>query len=153
MSLKGKLVRADGFIYFSEGEVEKSCINCGFEDFKGNCLCYNACDLNFSEWKPKEERSSESEEDETIELGEPDKIKFKKLEFADLVDRPKHYTSVVPGIEAIQVTQHFNFNRGNAIKYLWRAGSKGNSEKEIEDLQKAKKYIEFELKRLKELEK
>ena len=63
----------------------------------------------------------------------------------DPVKHPCHYTDTVPGIECIQVTQHFNFNRGNAIKYIWRAGKKGN---EIEDLQKAKQYIEFEIERL-----
>lgn len=61
------------------------------------------------------------------------------------VSHPSHYTSVVPGIECIQVVQHFNFNRGNAIKYIWRAGSKSN---EIEDLQKAMQYLEFEIARL-----
>jgi len=35
-----------------------------------------------------------------------------------------------------------NFCLGNAIKYIWRAGLKGDS---IEDLKKAKKYIDFEL--------
>ena len=63
----------------------------------------------------------------------------------DNVKHPEHYTNIVPGIECIEVTQHFNFNRGNAIKYLWRAGSKNN---EIEDLKKAIQYIEFEIKRL-----
>lgn len=61
------------------------------------------------------------------------------------VKAPAHYTARVPGIECIQVTQHFNFNRGNAIKYIWRAGLKGN---EIEDLKKAREYIDFEIKRI-----
>jgi len=65
----------------------------------------------------------------------------------DAVAHPAHYADNVPGIECIQVTQHFNFNRGNAIKYLWRAGIK-NPEKEIEDLKKARQYIEFEIARL-----
>ena len=63
----------------------------------------------------------------------------------DSVKHPDHYTSVVPGIECIQVTQHFNFNKGNAIKYIWRAGNKNN---EIEDLQKAIQYLEFEINRI-----
>lgn len=37
------------------------------------------------------------------------------------------------------------FNRGNAIKYIWRAGDKGN---EIEDLKKAIWYLTDEIKRL-----
>ena len=38
-----------------------------------------------------------------------------------------------------------NFNLGNAIKYIWRASLKG---KEIEDLRKAKWYVEREIQRL-----
>jgi len=68
------------------------------------------------------------------------------------ITHPNHYTSVVPDIECIQVTQHFNFNRGNAIKYIWRAGQKDKS-KEIEDLQKAIQYLEFEITRINEVNK
>jgi hypothetical protein len=40
-----------------------------------------------------------------------------------------------------------NFNVGNAIKYLWRAGLK-NEDRHIEDLKKAIFYIDDEIKRL-----
>ena len=63
------------------------------------------------------------------------------------ITSPHHYVDTVPGIECIQVTQHFNFNRGNAIKYIWRAGEKDET-KEIEDLKKAIQYLEFELERI-----
>jgi hypothetical protein len=39
-----------------------------------------------------------------------------------------------------------NFCLGNAIKYIWRAGGKGQP---IEDLKKAKWYLDREIKRLK----
>lgn len=58
---------------------------------------------------------------------------------------PPHYTSHPSGIECIQITRHMNFNLGNAIKYIWRAGHK---EDRIVDLEKAKWYIEDEIKRL-----
>ena len=61
------------------------------------------------------------------------------------VEHPDHYTQHKSGIECIQVTQHFNFNKGNAIKYIWRAGTKGD---EIEDLRKAMKYLQFEIERV-----
>lgn len=64
---------------------------------------------------------------------------------SEAVHSPRHYTSQVPGIECIDVVQHFNFARGNAIKYLWRCGEKGPP---IEDLKKAIKYCEFEIQRL-----
>lgn len=59
---------------------------------------------------------------------------------SDPVNHPPHYTSVVPGIECIDVTEHFPFLRGNAIKYLWRAGAKGDP---IEELRKARWYIDL----------
>lgn len=63
------------------------------------------------------------------------------------INHPKHYTSDPSGVECIEITRHRNFNIGNAIKYLWRAGLKdGNSD--IQDLQKAAWYIQDEIKRL-----
>jgi len=67
----------------------------------------------------------------------------------DLVNHPPHYTSDPSGIECIQITRHRNFNIGNAIKYLWRAGLK-DDKKEIEDLRKAIFYIQNEIERLEE---
>ena len=58
----------------------------------------------------------------------------------DVVDHPKHYKSHPSGIECIDVVEHFDFNRGNAIKYLWRAGEKGGVQDEINDLRKAAWY-------------
>ena len=63
---------------------------------------------------------------------------------ADFINHPPHYTSHPSGIECIQITEHMPFCLGNAIKYIWRAGLKGNA---IKDLEKAKWYIEREIKR------
>lgn len=62
------------------------------------------------------------------------------------VDHPNHYNQIA-GIECIDVVEHFNFNIGNAIKYLWRAGIK--SANIIEDLEKAVWYIQREIERIK----
>lgn len=64
----------------------------------------------------------------------------------DPVNHPKHYTSHPSGIECIQVTEYMNFNLGNAIKYIWRAGDKGNL---LEDLLKAQWYLNREIERIK----
>jgi len=64
---------------------------------------------------------------------------------SDSVNNPKHYTSHPSGVECIQITEHMNFNLGNATKYIWRASLKG---KEIEDLRKARWYIDREIARL-----
>lgn len=64
----------------------------------------------------------------------------------DPVQNPVHYTSDPSGVECIQITRHRNFNIGNAIKYLWRAGLKEDAK--IQDLRKAIWYIEDEIARL-----
>jgi hypothetical protein len=71
----------------------------------------------------------------------------------DRVNNPKHYTSHPSGIECIEISKHYNFCIGNAIKYLWRNGLKQESgisakEKQIEDLNKAIWYIKQEIKEL-----
>ena len=57
------------------------------------------------------------------------------------VNHPKHYAGVPVTVECIDVTRHLPFSLGNAVKYIWRAGKKGGPEKEIEDLEKAKWYL------------
>lgn len=64
----------------------------------------------------------------------------------DDVNHPKHYTAY-PGIEVIDLTKHMNFCRGNAVKYIARAGLK-NPETEVEDLRKAIWYLECEIGRI-----
>ena len=61
------------------------------------------------------------------------------------VNHPSHY---VKGIEPIKVIESWglNFSLGNAIKYILRSPYKG---KQIEDLEKARWYIDREINRLK----
>lgn len=71
----------------------------------------------------------------------------------DQINHPKHYTSDPSGIECIDITRHRNFNIGNAIKYLWRAGLKEDKDrklidKQVEDLNKAVWYLVDEIHRL-----
>lgn len=71
----------------------------------------------------------------------------------DKVNNPKHYTSHPSGIECIEITRHYDYCIGNAIKYLWRAGLKTENgmqdkEKEIEDLRKAIWYINDKIENL-----
>lgn len=63
----------------------------------------------------------------------------------DDVNHPHHYNQHPSGVECITIVEHFNFNLGNAIKYIWRAGLK--SEDSIEDLKKAAFYINREIER------
>jgi len=65
---------------------------------------------------------------------------------ADLVNHPPHYTEHPSGVECITVTEHMGFCLGNAVKYIWRAGLKSDSS--IEDLRKARWYLDREIARL-----
>jgi hypothetical protein len=58
---------------------------------------------------------------------------------------PDHYQ--FDGIQVIDLTEQMNFNRGNVIKYVARAGRK-DPQREIEDLEKARFYLTRELGRL-----
>lgn len=60
----------------------------------------------------------------------------------DMVNKPPHYRGHPSGIECIQITEHMGFNLGNAMKYIWRCDLKKDA---IEDLEKAKWYIEREI--------
>ena len=61
------------------------------------------------------------------------------------IDHPKHYNSHPSGVECVDVVEHFNFNIGNAVKYLWRSDHKGAR---LDDLKKAAWYIAREIHRL-----
>lgn len=63
----------------------------------------------------------------------------------DPVNHPAHYTWLPNGLEVIDVTENFNFCLGNALKYVMRAGRKGDA---LEDLRKARWYIDREIQRL-----
>ena len=69
----------------------------------------------------------------------------------DNINSPSHYTyGKIECIDFIQ-DKKLNFCLGNAIKYIVRAGHKHSDsltdkEKAIEDLKKAMKYLEFEIK-------
>lgn len=60
---------------------------------------------------------------------------------------PVHYTQY-NDLEVIQLTEQMNFNRGNAVKYVARAGHK-NKMTEEQDLEKAIWYLRREIERLK----
>lgn len=71
----------------------------------------------------------------------------------DLVNSPSHYTWLkdVCGIEPIDIARHLDFDDGNIIKYVLRAGLKkekglSHLEKQLQDYQKAKWYIEDKIK-------
>lgn len=72
------------------------------------------------------------------------------------VQHPSHYTWLkdVCGVEVIDITRHLDFDLGNVVKYVLRAGHKREAglsdiDKTIEDLRKAEFYLNDEIKLLK----
>lgn len=61
---------------------------------------------------------------------------------------PPHYQGTVQPIDLINA-QDLNFNLGNVVKYVCRAGKK-QGENILTDLEKAKDYINFEIERVKQ---
>lgn len=73
----------------------------------------------------------------------------------DKVNSPSHYNWLkkLAGVEVIDITRHLDFDLGNAVKYILRAGRKteegyDNKTKTIEDLKKAVWYINDKIKTL-----
>lgn len=101
-------------------------------DVEFDCLDYNDFELETEE-KAKEEKKPQVVS--TMPKDNP-------------VSHPSHYTD--GKIEVIDFIEDkgLNFNRGNAVKYLCRAGKKDPA-KEVEDLEKAVWYINHEIERLK----
>ena len=75
--------------------------------------------------------------------------------YEDRVQHPSHYTWLkeLCGIEVIDITRHMDFDLGNVVKYTLRQGRKSeegmsNKQKAIEDLKKARFYLDDKIKML-----
>ena len=83
-------------------------------------------------------------------LDEPKRMK----EITDMYDKqqpftsstPKHYQGTIQPIDLINA-QNLNFNLGNVVKYVCRAGKK-QGENVLSDLEKAQNYINYEIERV-----
>jgi hypothetical protein len=67
-----------------------------------------------------------------------------EIEEKEMVDHPSHYNQGIETIEYIE-SWSMNFNTGNVIKYVTRAGYKDN---QLEDLKKAMWYLQREIDRI-----
>ena len=94
-----------------------------------------------------------------VDAGDIDEVE-ETVNIEDKVNHPSHYTWLkdICGIEVIDITRHLDFDLGNAIKYILRAGHKSeegysNIDKTIEDLQKAIFYLNDEIELIKKTKK
>ena len=140
-------------IYALEDETVKE----GAEILQGRCAVYECSDVKEIHSKNVKNKDISVFDGYASYGGVLDKSKDmeQKTEIkADNVNHPAHYNSHPSGIECIEIARHHNFNIGNAIKYLWRAGLKSekgmeDADKQVEDLRKAIFYINDEIERIK----
>lgn len=109
----------DGCYYEWLGESDAPCCDCKYRFDPGTMARLKAKDC----FKPKEEKADDE---------------------IDMVNHPPHY--VGHGIEPIEFIESHNLNfcLGSAVKYIARAPYKGT---ELEDLKKAKWFLEREIKK------
>ena len=67
-----------------------------------------------------------------------------EIEEKEMVNHPSHYNKGIETIDYID-SWEMNFNTGNVIKYVTRAGYKNN---QLEDLKKAMWYLQREIDRV-----
>ena len=140
-------------IYALEDETVKE----GIEIVQGHCAWYECSDVKEIHSKNVKNKDISVFNGYASYGGVLDKSKDmeQKTEIkVDNVNHPAHYNSHPSGIECIEIARHHNFNIGNAIKYLWRAGLKSekgmeDADKQVEDLRKAIFYINDEIERIK----
>lgn len=65
---------------------------------------------------------------------------------SNVIKHPKHYAYSKYEPKDVIRSWGLNFNLGNAIKYIARAGRKDDI---VQDLEKAKQYLEFEIEAIK----
>ena len=61
------------------------------------------------------------------------------------INHPKYYGGEDNPLEVIKIIEYYKlgFNLGNVLKYILRAGRKGRRSSRLEDLKKAKHYLEY----------
>lgn len=124
--------------------IEEPCVDCKGTHKRDTMAYLKAKDC----FKPKEKEHSSNC---TISCKEGNKdftnedYGFKEIskDEVDMVNHPQHYQHGIEPIDYIE-SHNLNFNLGNVIKYVSRAPFKGT---ELEDLKKAKWYLEREIKK------
>jgi hypothetical protein len=82
---------------------------------------------------------------ETVKMDVYEDGKYQYTSGNDPVSHPSHYTTGKIEVKDYIADKNFNFFLGNVIKYVSRAGLKGDA---VTDLLKARQYIDFEIERL-----
>lgn len=113
-----------------------------------NCKHYDQIFCNYKKMYKLVSDVCENWEEKILSINEVFEGAKKEIEqINDPVSHPSHYTD--GNIEVIDYIEdkEFNFNLGNVVKYVSRAGKK-DKDKTIEDLKKASWYLNREISNL-----
>ena len=124
----------NGCKYEDCGTLEHPCVDC-------ICNFVTSSDKNEEKdyYEPKEKEHSSNCTISDRKFNNKD-YGFNEI---DMVNHPPHYQHGIEPIDYIE-SHNLNFNLGNVIKYVSRAQFKGT---ELQDLKKAKWYLEREIER------
>jgi hypothetical protein len=108
----------------------------------------------FSQGKTREEILDYIDKNNKMSEEENNDLSYKNIPpppQKEQVNHPQHYGGGNNVYETIKVIDNWQlgFNLGNTIKYISRAGKK-DPKKELEDLRKAKFYLDYHIKSLEE---
>lgn len=103
---------------------------------------YAICDKSEYEYELKDDAIVIKER---VERFKPTVPRQERTPSSDSVSHPPHYANGWSnGAEVIDITKHLSFCAGNVVKYVCRAGRK-DPDKHVEDLEKARWYIDREI--------
>ena len=148
---------AKGLNKFTEGNSYRI-ISKDFEHSKGYeyGIVNDAGLIDYFDEEMIKENFTDKDVPNTITYASYFSSKDEKAKIKDNVNHPSHYTWLkdLCGVEVIDITRHMDFDLGCVLKYVLRAGKKkemglSDIEKEIEDLSKAKFYLNDKIEMLK----
>jgi ribosomal protein L21E len=102
--------------------------------------------VSWAPWVGRQGYLVKTENDGTV-TSYPVEVKDTITKPVDPVNHPTHYARF-PGVGVIEITEQLDFNRGNVVKYVARAGFKDGVD-ELEDLQKGLWYLNRAIEKLK----
>lgn len=125
-----------------EGKLVVTCVRCSHghtsHSYKGKheCLIEECPCAYFSSTVSFDGFGSDVGEIDDGTRPEPQEVEY------DAVKIPSHYNSGRIEVANFIADQELDYNHGNVVKYVCRAGKK-NPEKELEDLEKAAAYLQM----------
>lgn len=165
MKVEKVMINGKGYYRFRECEnIQNRCALCCFSkgdrcdlpfvcEAKGYYVRPEDCPVRIGNATINVDLPAPPEVGEALKVKEGDAAAEQRLTERNEERKPgigkRSYYAFPNGVEAEDVCRYLPFNLGNVVKYACRAGRK-DAKKKIEDLMKARDYLDNEIKRLEE---